>query len=236
MKMVSRRVVIKISGEALSLGSSTPFSSTCIESVVAGIKLMYEAGFEIAIVIGGGNLLRGKDLEKYGMARAVADQAGMLATVINSLVLQEVFERYRLVSRVMSAIEIRDVCEMYIRRRALRHLSKGRVVIFAAGTGNPFFSTDSAASLRSVEIGAECLFKATKVDGIYDEDPFNKKNAVRYEHITYNEAIARNFQILDTTAIVMCRDYNVRIVVFNMQDPNAWLAVSKGVKVGSTIS
>ena len=179
------------------------------------IKLVVEKGVEVAIVIGGGNIFRGAGLAEAGMERVTADHMGMLATVMNALALQDALERLNIYARVMSAIRINEVCEDYIRRRAIRHMEKGRVVIFAAGTGNPFFTTDTAASLRAIEIDAEIMLKATKVDGVYSADPVKVPTATRYEKLTFDEALERKLEVMDATAIVMCRDNALPLVVFN---------------------
>ncbi len=193
------------------------------------------AGVEIGIVVGGGNLFRGAGLAEAGMDRVTADQMGMLATVMNALALQDALERFDVFARVMSAIRINQVCEDYIRRRAVRHLEKGRVVIFAAGTGNPFFTTDSAASLRAIETNAEVMLKATKVDGVYSADPVKDPNAERYERLTYDEALDRNLKVMDATAIVMCREHGMPVKVFNINRPGELKRVVFGENVGTTV-
>jgi uridylate kinase len=190
---------------------------------------------EIGIVVGGGNLFRGAGLAEAGMDRVTADQMGMLATVMNALALQDALERFDVFARVMSAIRINQVCEDYIRRRAVRHLEKGRVVIFAAGTGNPFFTTDSAASLRAIETNAEVMLKATKVDGVYSADPVEDPNAERYERLTYDEALDRNLKVMDATAIVMCREHGMPVKVFNINRPGELKRVVFGENVGTTV-
>jgi len=192
-------------------------------------------GVQIGMVIGGGNLFRGAGLAKVGMDRVTADHMGMLATVMNSLAMQDALERLGVYVRVMSAIRINEVCEDYIRRRAIRHLEKGRVVIFAAGTGNPFFTTDSAASLRAIEINADVMLKATKVDGIYSADPIKVPDAYRYDYLTYDEALHRNLQIMDATAIVMCREYAMPLKVFNITRFGDLMRVVCGENVGTTV-
>lgn len=182
------------------------------------IKELVEYDVEVAVVIGGGNIFRGAGLAEGGMDRVTGDHMGMLATVINSLAMQDALERLGLNSRVMSALNIPDVCEDYIRRRAERHLEKGRVVVFAAGTGNPFFTTDSAGSLRAIEISADVLLKATKVDGVYDADPVKNPNAVKFSQVTYDHALEQKLAIMDATALVMCRDYHMPLKVFNMNN------------------
>jgi uridylate kinase len=187
------------------------------------------------MVIGGGNLFRGAGLARAGMDRVTADHMGMLATVMNSLAMQDTLERLGVFTRVMSAIRINQVCEDYIRRRAIRHLEKGRVVIFAAGTGNPFFTTDSAASLRAIEISAEVMLKATKVDGVYSADPFKDPQAVRYDRLTYDEALARKLQVMDATALVMCREHDLPLMVFNINRRGDLVRIVCGENVGTTV-
>ncbi|MGH8454921.1 MAG: UMP kinase, partial [Nevskiales bacterium] len=190
---------------------------------------------QVALVIGGGNIFRGEGLARSGMDRVTGDHMGMLATVINSLALQDAIERLGLTVRVMSAIRINEVCEDYIRRRAVRHLEKGRVVIFASGTGNPFFTTDSAASLRAIEIGAELLLKATKVDGIYDADPVKNPKAKRYEKLTYDEVLDQRLNVMDLTAIVLCRDNHLPLRVFDMNRPGDLMRIVMGVQTVGTL-
>ena len=207
-----------------------------IKRIAEEIFELHEGGIEVAIVIGGGNIFRGAGLAQAGIERVTADHMGMLATVMNSLALQNAMESLGMYARVMSAIEIHKVCEDYIRRRAIRHLEKKRVVIFAAGTGNPFFTTDSAASLRAVEINADILIKATKVDGIYSADPVIDKQAVRYERLGYDEVIARKLGVMDTTAIVLCRDNDMPLRVLDMMNPGALLRAVQGENEGTLVS
>jgi uridylate kinase len=203
---------------------------------IAGeVRQLRQSGVEVGMVIGGGNLFRGAGLAKAGMDRVTADHMGMLATVMNSLAMQDTLERLGVFTRVMSAIRVNQVCEDYIRRRAIRHLEKGRVVIFAAGTGNPFFTTDSAASLRAIEINAQVMLKATKVDGIYSADPFKFPEAVRYERLTYDEALARKLGVMDATAIVMCRENDIPLKVFNINRHGDLVRVVCGESVGTTV-
>jgi uridylate kinase len=194
-----------------------------------------QLGVEVGMVIGGGNLFRGAGLARAGMDRVTADHMGMLATVMNSLAMQDTLERLGVFTRVMSAIRINQVCEDYIRRRAIRHLEKGRVVIFAAGTGNPFFTTDSAASLRAIEISADVMLKATKVDGVYSADPFKDPQAVRYDRLTYDEALARKLQVMDATALVMCREHDLPLMVFNINRRGDLVRIVCGENVGTTV-
>lgn len=199
------------------------------------VREVRELGVEVGMVIGGGNLFRGAGLARAGMDRVTGDHMGMLATVMNSLAMQDTLERLGVFTRVMSAIRINQVCEDYIRRRAIRHLEKGRVVIFAAGTGNPFFTTDSAASLRAIEISADVMLKATKVDGIYSADPFKDPQAVRYDRLTYDEALARKLQVMDATALVMCREQNLPLMVFNINRRGNLMRIVCGENVGTTV-
>ncbi|MDT0635389.1 UMP kinase [Spectribacter hydrogenoxidans] len=216
-KPVHRRILLKLSGEALMGESDYGISPAVIHRLAGEIGDQIALGVQIAVVVGGGNIFRGAGLAGAGMDRVTGDQMGMLATVINALALQDAVERAGMTARVMSAIRVNQVCEDYIRRRAIRHLDKGRVVIFAAGTGNPFFTTDSAASLRAIEIGADLLLKATKVDGIYSADPNKDANAIRHEHLSYDEVIDGRLAVMDTTAIVLCRDNGLPLRVFDIQ-------------------
>ncbi len=206
-----------------------------IARIAEEIAALNRMGVEVGVVIGGGNLFRGAGLAQAGMDRVTGDHMGMLATVMNSLALQDALERIGVFARVMSAVRINQVCEDYIRRRAIRHLEKGRVVIFAAGTGNPFFTTDSAASLRAIEINAEVMLKATKVDGIYSADPFKVPDAQRYEQLTYDEALDRRLEVMDATAIVMCREHSMSLKVFNLNRPGDMVRIVCGENVGTTV-
>src|SRR6188474_29916 len=203
-----RRILVKLSGEALMGEADYGIDPAFLKRLASEIVALRAEEIEVAIVVGGGNLFRGAGLARAGMDRVTADQMGMLATVMNSLALQDALESIGLHVRVMSAIRINEVCEDYIRRRAVRHLEKGRIPIFAAGTGNPFFTTDTAAALRSIEIGAEMLLKATKVDGVYDADPVKKPGAQRYRSLSFDKALTDKLAVMDTTALVMCRDNN----------------------------
>jgi uridylate kinase len=232
---VFKRILLKLSGEVL-MGDGEYGIDTAVLARIAGeIQELRQLGVEVGMVIGGGNLFRGAGLAKAGMDRVTADHMGMLATVMNSLAMQDTLERSSVFTRVMSAIRINQVCEDYIRRRAIRHLEKGRVVIFAAGTGNPFFTTDSAASLRAIEINAEVMLKATKVDGIYSADPFRDPKAVRYDRLTYDEALARKLQVMDATAIVICREHDLPLKVFNINRHGDLVRVVCGENVGTTV-
>ncbi|HEY3486905.1 MAG TPA: UMP kinase [Gammaproteobacteria bacterium] len=230
-----KRILLKLSGEALMGGLTYGIDPQIITRIANDIKAVHELGVEIAVVIGGGNIFRGAGLAEAGMDRVTGDHMGMLATVINSLALQDSLESMGLYCRVMSAIKINQVCEDYIRRRAVRHLEKGRIVIFAGGTGNPFFTTDSAASLRAIEINAELMLKATKVDGVYDSDPLRNPAAKRYSRLTYDNALASKLGVMDATAMVMCRDYNMPIRVFDMNEPDALVQIIRGKSIGTVV-
>lgn len=231
-----RRVLLKLSGEAL-LGELDygidPKVSSRIAREVADVV---GAGVQIGIVIGGGNIFRGKGLAASGIDRITGDHMGMLATVMNALALQDALEKAGVTTRVMSAVSVRDVCEDYIRRRAVRHLEKGRAVIFAAGTGNPFFTTDTAASLRAIEVGADVMIKATKVDGIYSADPVTDSEATRYARISYDEVIERKLQVMDTNAIVLCRDQSMPIRIVDLNRAGELGRVIRGDDVGTLVS
>jgi uridylate kinase len=211
-----RRVLLKLSGEALMGDSAFGIDSKVLQSIAGEIRDVAALGLELALVIGGGNIFRGVSVATHGTDRATADYMGMLATVINALALQDALERHGIPTRVMSAIEIRQIAEQYIRRRAMRHLEKGRIVIFAAGTGNPFFSTDTAASLRAAEIGAEIILKATKVDGVYSADPKTHADATRFSELSYDEFLRQGLKVMDATAVTLCRENSLPIMVFNM--------------------
>ncbi|OGT81768.1 MAG: UMP kinase [Gammaproteobacteria bacterium RIFCSPLOWO2_02_FULL_52_10] len=231
-----RRILLKLSGEALMGGASYGIDPLVIKRIAAEIGELNKGGAEIAIVIGAGNIFRGAGLAAAGMDRVTADHMGMLATVMNSLALQDSLEQLGMYARVMSAIVIHEVCEDYIRRRAVRHLEKGRVVIFAGGTGNPFFTTDSAASLRAIEIGADLFIKATKVDGIYSADPLRDKNAKRYDQLSYDEVIERKLGVMDTTAIVLCRENKMPLRVLDMMQPGALMRAAQGFNEGTFVT
>jgi len=207
-----------------------------LKRLAGEIGAMREHDVEVAVVVGGGNLFRGAGLARAGMDRVTGDQMGMLATVMNSLALQDALESIGVFVRVMSAIRINEVCEDYIRRRAVRHLEKGRVTIFAAGTGSPFFTTDSAASLRAIEIDADLLVKATKVDGVYDADPMLNPAARRYERLTFDEVLDRRLNVMDATAIVLCRDHNLPLRVINLNEPGALVRAAVGEDVGTLVT
>ena len=230
------RIMLKLSGEALMGEATYGIDPFIIKRIASEIRDLTRGGAQVAIVTGAGNIFRGAGLAAAGMDRVTADHMGMLATVMNSLALQDSLEQQNLHARVMSAIVIHEVCEDYIRRRAIRHLEKGRVVIFAAGTGNPFFTTDSAASLRAVEIDADLFIKATKVDGIYSADPMQDKNAVRYDKLSYDEVIERKLGVMDTTAIVLCRENNMPLRVLDMMKPGALMRAALGLDEGTLVS
>jgi len=216
-------------------GSEFGIDTGVLARMAGEVRELRQLGVEVGMVIGGGNLFRGEGLAKAGMDRVTADHMGMLATVMNSLAMQDTLERLGVFTRVMSAVRVNQVCEDYIRRRAIRHLEKGRVVIFAAGTGNPFFTTDSAASLRAIEINAEVMLKATKVDGIYSADPLKDPTAVLYERLTYDEALARKLKVMDATAIVMCRENDIPLKVFNINRHGELVRVVCGGSMGTTV-
>jgi uridylate kinase len=232
---VYKRVLLKLSGEALTGRHSYGIDYETVDKIAREIKEVVGMGVELGVVVGGGNIFRGADAHAQGMERASADYMGMLATVINSLALQSVLEKMDVCTRVQSAIEMKEIAEPYIHRRAIRHLEKGRVVIFAAGTGNPFFTTDTAASLRAMEIKADVIMKATKVDGVYDKDPVKNKNARKFDRISYTDVLTRDLKVMDATAISLCRDNQLRIVVFNLQQEGNIKRVICGQAVGTTV-
>jgi len=231
-----RRVLLKLSGEALMGELDYGIEPAVIQRMAAEIATVRESGVEIAIVIGGGNIFRGAGLARAGMDRVTGDYMGMLATVMNALAIQDALESLGVFARVMSALQINEVCEDYIRRRAVRHLEKGRVVILAAGTGNPFFTTDTAASLRAIEIGADVLLKATKVDGVYDSDPVSHPDARRYETISFDQVLADKLLVMDATAVVMCRDNGLPLRVFDLTRANALVQAMSGDDVGTLVT
>ncbi len=231
-----RRVLLKLSGEALMGELDYGIEPKVIQRIAAEIATARSSGVEIAIVIGGGNIFRGAGLARAGMDRVTGDYMGMLATVMNALAIQDALESLDVYARVMSALQIHEVCEDYIRRRAVRHLEKGRVVILAAGTGNPFFTTDTAASLRAIEIGADVLLKATKVNGVYDSDPMTNADAKRYETVSYDRVLADKLTVMDATAIVMCRDNHLPLRVFDLTKSNALIRAMSGDDVGTLVT
>jgi uridylate kinase len=234
-KPVYKRVILKLSGEALLGKSSFGIDIDVLRVVAEEIKDIINLGVELGIVIGGGNIFRGVEASTKGIDRASADHMGMLATVINSIALQNVLEGMGVSTRVQTAIEMRDVAEPYIKGKAINHLEKGRVVIFAGGTGNPFFTTDTAAALRALEMHAEVVLKATKVDGVYDKDPVKNEDATIFERIGYTEVLSRNLKVMDSTAISMCRDNNVPIVVFNLERRGNIKRVICGEPIGTKV-
>ena len=233
---VYKRILLKLSGEALMGGLNFGISPDVMNFVAGEIKQVADAGVQVAVVVGGGNIFRGEGLARGGMDRVTGDQMGMLATVINALAIQDAVERLGLEVRVQSAIRINEVCEDFIRRRAVSHLENGRVVVFAAGTGNPFFTTDSAAALRAVEIGADLMLKATKVDGIYTADPKKDASATRYDTLTYDVALDRRLGVMDQTAMVMGRDHKMKLRVYDMEHPGALLRIVRGESVGTLVT
>jgi len=231
-----KRILLKLSGESLSGSNGFGIDPEQAEAIAERVKAVHKMDVEVAIVIGAGNLWRGKQGLDRGMDRATADYMGMLATVMNAMALMDALERTGVYTRVQSAIEMRAVAEPYIRRRAIRHLEKGRVVIFGAGTGNPFFSTDTAAALRAVEIDAGVLIKATKVDGIYDADPQKKPSAKKFDTLSYIDVLNRRLEVMDSTAISLCMDNNLPILIVNLWDPSALERALRGEKVGTLVT
>ncbi|MEK6745022.1 MAG: UMP kinase [Nitrospirota bacterium] len=231
-----KRILLKLSGEALMGSQGHGIDLTVIDKIASEIKEVAGNGIEIAIVIGGGNIFRGLSAAAKGMERASADYMGMLATVLNALALQNTLENKGVATRVQSAIEMRELAETYIRRRAVRHLEKKRVVIFAAGTGNPYFTTDTAAALRAMEIGAEVIMKATKVDGVYNADPVKDPSAVKYDRLSYLDVLQKNLKVMDATAISLCMDNNLPIIVFNLNVPGNIKRIVAGESLGTLVT
>src|SRR5215510_13524862 len=231
-----RRIILKVTGEVLAGAQRYGIDSVMVRGFAEEIQEVHDMGCEMALVIGGGNIFRGLEGTEGGMERATADTMGMLATVINSLALQDALEKIGVSTRVMSAIEMRQVAEPYIRRRATRHLEKGRVVLLAGGTGNPYFTTDTAASLRAMEIGAEVILKATKVDGVYDADPLKHEGAHKFEELTYIEVLNRELKVMDSTAISLCMDNQLPIIVFNIMEKGNIKRVVSGEPIGTLVS
>ena len=231
-----KRILLKLSGEALLGGEDYGIDPVIIHRIASEIAEVSRLGVEIAVVIGGGNIFRGAGLAQSGIDRVTADHMGMLATVMNCLALQDALESIGVDARVMSAISVHDVCEDYIRRRAVRHLEKGRVVICAGGTGNPFFTTDTAAALRAIEVGADIVLKATKVDGVYSADPVTDPSAQRYENLDYDSVIASKLGVMDANAIVLCRDQHMPIRVFNVFGEGNLLSIVEGEAIGTLVS
>ena len=234
--LIYSRILLKLSGEALAGPSGFGIDVSEAEAIASRIKEVQEMGVEVAVVIGAGNIWRGAQGLELGMDRATADYMGMLGTVMNSMALMDALERIGVVTRVQSAIEMRAVAEPYIRRRAIRHLELGRVVIFSAGTGNPYFSTDTAAALRAMEIDADVVIKATKVDGVYDADPKKNPDAKRFDKLGYIDVLNRRLEVMDSTAVSLCMENNLPILVLNLWDPQALLHALKGEKVGTLVS
>jgi len=233
---VFKRILLKLSGEALAAGQGFGLEGERVQEIAAELQEVHSLGVQIAVVVGGGNFFRGVAEQAREMDRVSADHMGMLATVINALALQDAPEKRGVYTRVMSAIEMNQVAEPFIRRRAMRHLEKGRLVIFAAGTGNPYFSTDTAASLRAMEIKADVILKATKVDGIYDADPVLVKDAKMFDQISYMDVLRKGLQVMDSTAISLCKDNNLPIIIFNLNRPGNIKRVLIGEKIGSLVS
>lgn len=231
-----RRILLKLSGEALLGSEDYGIDPKVLNQLGTEIIEVARSGVQVGLVVGGGNIFRGAGLAASGMDRATGDHMGMLATVMNALALQDAIEKLGAPCRVMSAIKINEVCEDYIRRRAIRHLEKGRIVVFAAGTGNPFFTTDSAAALRAIEINAEVMLKATKVDGLYSADPKKDPNAQRFERISYDEAIERKLAVMDTTAFALCRDYRMPIRVYDMNTEGNLMRIVRGEAIGTLVA
>ena len=235
-KAAYTKILVKLSGEALMGSADYGIDPAVIKRIAGELQDIVEMGTQVAVVIGGGNIFRGAGLARAGMDRVAADHMGMLATVMNALAMQDALESLGMHARVMSAIRINEVCEDYIRRRAVRHLEKGRVVVFAAGTGNPFFTTDTAAALRAIEISADVLLKATKVDGVYSEDPVRNPNATRYTQLTFDRVLSERLNVMDATAIVMCRDNRLPLRVFNLNNPGDLTRIARGEEVGTAVT
>jgi len=233
--LVYQRILLKLSGEALCSRKGFGIDAETVRSIAGEIKRVHDLGVQIAIVIGGGNIWRGADAAATGIDRATADYMGMLATVMNALAMQDAMEKLGMVTRVQTAIEMPPVAEPFIRRRAVRHLEKGRVVILAAGSGNPFFTTDTAAALRAVELNAQVLLKATKVDGVYDDDPMRNAKARKFEELSYMRALTMELKIMDSTALSLCKDNRLPIVVFNLNETGGLEAIMRGQKRGTLV-
>ena len=235
LKPKYNRILLKLSGEALQGNQKFGISSEILEKISHEIREIHSLGVELAIVIGGGNIFRGISGYSSGMDRSMADYMGMLATVINALALQDSLERHGVHTRLQTALEIKQVAEPFIKRKAIRHLEKGRVVIFAAGTGNPFFTTDTAATLRALQINAQLILKATKVDGVFDKDPMKHKDAVMYKELSYMEILKKELKIMDATAISLCMEGNIPIIVFNLFEPGNIKGIVTGRQIGTTV-
>jgi len=234
--MKYKRILLKLSGESLMGGRQYGIDNNQVLQYAQDIKNVYDQGIEIAIVVGGGNIFRGLSAEKSGMERAQADYMGMLATVINSMAIQSALEGLKVQTRLQSAIKMEQICEPFIRRKAVRHLEKGRVVIFGAGTGNPYFTTDTAATLRAIEIEADVILKGTRVDGIYTADPEKDKTATKYESISFEEVYNKGLEVMDMTAFTLCKENNLPIIVFDMNKKNNLMALLNGDQVGTIVT
>ncbi len=230
-----KRVLLKLTGEVMAGDKGYGIDPDGVSRIASDIREIHDLGVEIAIVIGGGNIFRGMQASAQGMDRATADQMGMLATIINGLALQDSLEKMGVVTRVQSAIEVQELAEPFIRRRAIRHLEKGRIVIFAAGTGNPYFTSDTAATLRAIEIHADVILKGTRVDGVYDSDPEKNPQAVRYDTLTYTEVIQRELRVMDATSVALCMDNEIHIRVFNIMTPGNLRKIIMGEEVGTLV-
>lgn len=230
-----KRILLKLSGEALMGEGDYGIDPAVISRIASEVREVVSLGVQIGMVIGGGNIFRGAGLARGGIDRVTGDHMGMLATVMNALAMQDALERHNVYARVMSALSIHQVCEDYIRRRAIRHLEKGRVVIFAAGTGNPFFTTDSAASLRAIEINADLMIKATKVDGVYSDDPVTNPDATRYDRLSFDEVLDRKLMVMDATAVVLCRDHQMPLRIFSINNEGDLLRMMYGEDVGTVV-
>jgi uridylate kinase len=236
MKPVYRRILLKLSGEALTVEKSSGLDYEIVNDMAEEIRSVYDLGVQVAVVVGGGNIIRGgQEARKVGIDRASADYMGMLSTVINAMALQNILEKKGLYTRVQTAIDMHEIAEPYIRRRAIRHLEKERVVIFAGGTGNPYFTTDTAAALRAMEINAEIILKATKVDGVYDRDPNLEEGATKYEQLSYIEVLNKQLKVMDATAISLCMDNNLPIIVFNIKEKGNLKKIVVGQKIGTLV-
>lgn len=231
-----KRALLKLSGEAFTSEGTTGIEGATIEALAAEIRDVHDLGTQLAIVNGGGNIFRGIEGTARGMDRAIADYMGMIATIMNALALQNALEKIGVTTRVQSAIEVREIAEPFIPRRAIRHLEKGRIVIFAAGTGNPYFTTDTAAALRALEIHAEVVLKATKVDGVFDSDPEENPSAVKFDNLTYLDVLQKQLRVMDTTAVSLCMDNKIPIIVFNIRQSGNLKRVALGEAIGTTVS
>lgn len=230
-----KRILLKFSGEALMGKSQFGIDPSVLDTLAKDVAELIQMGVEVGLVVGGGNLFRGKVLSQAGLGRVTGDHMGMLATVMNALAIRDALERIDLPARIMSAIPMMGVVDSYHRRKAMTHLRNGQVVIFAAGTGNPFFTTDTAACLRAIEVGADIVLKATKVDGVYSADPFKNPDAIRYDHLTYKEILTKGLEVMDSTAICLCQDQGMPLQVFDMAAPNALKRIVTGEHVGTTV-